>query len=81
MIFATVEATPFTITLKKLLEEEAVALLIKVVVATLPLVVLVMTLAAELKVLLVELATKLLRSVVVATPLIVVVKFVPEVVN
>jgi hypothetical protein len=55
--------------------------LIKVVVATLPLVVLVMTLAAELKVLEVELATKLLRSVVVATPLIVVVKFVPEVVN
>jgi undecaprenyl pyrophosphate phosphatase UppP len=81
MIFATVEATPFTITLKKLLEEEAVALLIKVVVATLPLVVLVMTLAAELKVLLVELATKLVRSVVVATPLIVVVRFVPEVVN
>jgi hypothetical protein len=33
------------------------------------------------KVLEVELATKLLRSVVVATPLIVVVKFVPEVVN
>jgi hypothetical protein len=33
------------------------------------------------KVLLVELATKLLRSVVVATPLIVVVKFVPEVVK
>jgi hypothetical protein len=33
------------------------------------------------KVLEVELATKLLRSVVVATPLIVVVKFVPEVVK
>jgi hypothetical protein len=81
MIFATVEATPLTITLKKLLEEEAVALLIKVAVATLPLVVLVMTLAAELKVLLVELATKLVRSVVVATPLIVVVRFVPLVVS
>ena len=81
MILATVEEIPLTRKLKKLVEEEAVAELMIVVVEVLPLVVLVNTLAALDRVLVVEEATALVRSVVVDTPFMATVKLEPEVVT
>ena len=73
------ELMPFTMTLKRLADEEATLVLITVVDAVTPLIVLVSTFEEEMSTLVVLDATMFAREVVATTPFTVLVRVVPEV--